>query len=96
MEQVMKKIGYRKVSIFQPYHLMKPANNQVHFFKKITKNFVALIASALPAKQRAIRVEDVATAMMLEFDFVQNKSQKIWYYTSDDMRNIIVNYDTKH
>jgi hypothetical protein len=61
----------------------------VSFFKRITKNFVAFIASIMPAKERAIKVEDVATAMMLEFESRAEKREGITYCTSDDMREII-------
>ena len=89
MEQAIKNNGFKKVSIFHPYHLMKPANNQANFLKKITKNFVALIASILPAKQKAIKVEDVAKAMMLEFELGLQKGDGLTYYTSNNMRGII-------
>ncbi len=90
MEQAIKNIDFKKVSIFQPYHLMKPANSEVHFLKKATKNFVAFIASLMPAKQKAIKVEDVALAMMIEYSpRTEADSFKIAYYTSDDMRELI-------
>lgn len=90
MEQSIKNIDFKKVSIFQPYHLMKPANSQVHFLKKGVKNFVAFIASLMPAKQKAIKVEDVAHAMMIEYGSrTKADSSKIVYYTSDDMRELI-------
>ena len=89
MEQTIQKIGFKNVSIFHPYHLMKPANNQVSFFKRISKNLIAFIASIMPAKQRAIKVEDVAIAMLLEFESKVQKGEGIAYYTSDDMREII-------
>lgn len=89
MEQTIQTIGFKNVSIIHPYHLMKPAKNQVSFFKRIAKNFIALIASIMPAKQRGIKVEDVASAMMLAFESKSKKREGTVYYTSDDMRKII-------
>ena len=89
MEQTIQSIGFKNVSIIHPYHLMKPANNRVNLFKRISKNYIAFIASIIPAKQRAIKVEDVATAMMLEFESRAEKREGITYCTSDDMREII-------
>ena len=89
MEQTIQAIGFENISIFHPYHLMKPAKNQVTLFNSITKKFISFIASIMPAKQRAIKVEDVATAMMLEFESRAEKGDGITYCTSDDMREII-------
>ncbi len=95
MEQSIQSMGFEKVSIFHPYHLMKPVNNQVSFFKRITKNFVAFIASIMPAKQRAIKVEDVATAMLLEFESRAQEDVRLVYYTSDDMRELNLTAKTR-
>lgn len=95
MEQSIQTIGFENVSIFHPYHLMKPAKNQVTLFKRISKNFIAFIASIMPAKQRGIKVEDVATAMQLEFESRAEKEQRLMYYTSDDMREIIISNNQK-
>jgi nucleoside-diphosphate-sugar epimerase len=95
MEQSIKTIGFKKVSFFRPYHLMKPANNRMTFFKRIFKNFVAFIARMMPAAQRAIKVEDVATAMMLELESRPQKEEKFSNYSSDDMREIIKLYKSK-
>lgn len=89
MEQSIQTIGFENVSIFHPYHLMKPVDNKVTFLKRISKNFIAFIASIMPAKQRAIKVVDVATAMMLEFEARAEKGEELAFYTSDDMREII-------
>lgn len=89
MEQTIQNIGFKNVSFIHPYHLIKPANNQVPFLKRITQNTIAFIASILPAKQRAIKVEDVATAMILAHESKAQKEEGLAYYTSDDMRELI-------
>ena len=48
------------------------------------------IASIIPAKQRGIKVKDVASAMLLEFESRTEKEIGINYFTSDDMREIII------
>jgi hypothetical protein len=46
----------------------------------------------MPAKQKAIKVEDVATAMKLEFNLrLSEKMKRIIYYDSDSMRKLIKN-----
>ena len=90
MEQSVKSLGFKGLSFFQPYHLMKPAKKQSSFLKKVLKNTIAFIASMMPAKQKAIKVEDVATAMKLEFDLrLSGEIENNAYYDSDAMRKLI-------
>jgi len=92
MEQAVKSFDFKGLSFFQPYHLMKPAKEKGSFVKKALKNTIAFIASLMPAKQKAIKVEDVATAMKLEFDLrLGEKIEKIRYYDSDSMRKLLKN-----
>ena len=52
----------------------------------------ALLAKLTPAKQKAIKVEDVAQAMMIEYDSrIERDPARIAYYSSDDMRELIAN-----
>ena len=57
-------------------------------------NSMALLAKIIPAKQKAIKVEDVAKAMMIEYITRDDeKNANIEYYSSDDMRGLIENKD---
>lgn len=94
MEQAIKTLDFEKVSIFRPYHLMKPAKKHVSFFKKLIQNLVAFVARIMPAKERAIKVEDVAMAMMLEFEFRREDNFGIAYLTSDAMRQLVMNTES--
>ena len=92
MEKAIKSIGFKRLSIFRPYHLMKPARKNQSFFKKLLSNLGALLAKLTPAKQKAIKVEDVAQAMMIEYDSrMEGDPARIAYYSSDDMRELIAN-----
>lgn len=94
MEQAIKSIGFQQLSIFQPYHLMKPAKKDQSFFKKILMNSMALLAKVIPANQKAIKAEDAAKAMMIEYiTRDDDKTANIEYYSSDDMRVLIENKD---
>ena len=95
MEQAIQSIGFEKVSFIHPYHLMKPAKNQETFFSKVTGNVGAFITKLIPANQKAIKVEDVASAMMLEFESRPEEEIGVNYYTSDAMREIINNHNFK-
>ena len=90
MQQTVRSIGFKGVSIFQPYHLMKPARNNDKWMTKIIKNTIALIARLLPAKQKAMNVEDVASAMKIEFEMRLNgKIEKTAFYKPNEMFELI-------
>lgn len=92
MEEELKKINFSKLSIFHPYHLMKVAKKNDSKFKQILKNSIAFIAKIMPAKQKAILVEDVAKAMKNEYEKSLSKdADKIVYIHADDMRNLVNN-----
>lgn len=90
MEQAVKSLGFKNLSIFHPSHLMKPARAEEKFFKKILLNFIASIASVMPHSQKAINVETVAEAMIKETYFrMNNKAEELVFYEADDMRVLI-------
>ena len=90
MEKEIKSIGFDKLSIFRPHHLMKPANKADPIGQKLLKNSIAFVARLMPAKQRAIKVEDVALAMLIEYNSTaEGELARIAYYSSDDMRLLI-------
>lgn len=89
MEQAIKRLEFKNLSIFQPSHLMKPAKVEEKFFKKIVLNFIAVVASKMPHPQKAITVESVAKAMLLEFETRTIRRTGSAYFTADDMRGII-------
>lgn len=90
MEQAVKSLGFKNLSIFHPSHLMKPARAEEKFFKKIVLNFIASVASVMPHSQKAITVESVAEAMIKELYFRMNsKTEGLYYYEADDMRALI-------
>jgi len=90
MEIAVSDLGFDGVSIFKPYHLMKPAKVEHKGCKRLLKNFISWIASIMPAKQKAIKVETLARAMNLEYkkrlngDSTGNK-----VYLADDIRNLL-------
>ena len=87
MEQTIKKMGFKSLSIFHPSHLMKPAGDRESFCKKIILNFIASIAGIMPHPQKAITVESVADAMIWEH--IDNNMEGINIYEADDMRELI-------
>ncbi len=90
MEQAVKSLGFKNLSIFHPSHLMKPARVEEKFFKKILLNFVAFIASVMPHTQKAITVESVADAMIKEsYSRINNKTEGLCFYEANDMRDLI-------
>ena len=90
MEQAVKSLGFKNLSIFHPSHLMKPARAEEKFFKKILLNFIAAVASVMPHSQKTITVESVAEAMIKEFYFRMNsKTEGLYFYEADDMRVLI-------
>ena len=90
MERDLKQIEFSRISIFQPYHLMKVARGHESKWKKRLKNFIALIASIMPAKQKAILVEDVALAMKNEYERGPLEiDERVKYYHADDMRALV-------
>ena len=91
MQQAIQAIEFNGISIFQPYHMIKPADETEPFLKKILKNTIALIARIILAKQKAINVEDIATAMKIEFELrLDGKIKKTAFYHSDAMRELIL------
>lgn len=90
MEQAVKRLGFKNLSIFHPSHLMKPARAEEKFLKKILLNFIAVLASVMPHSQKAITVESVAEAMIKEYYFRMNsKTEGLYFYEADDMRVLI-------
>lgn len=67
------------------------AVNEAHGWAKFfINNTIAFIARILPAKHKAINVQDVANAMKIEFELRLNgKINKTTFYHSDDMRELI-------
>ena len=54
------------------------------------KNIVALLAKILPAKQKAILVENVAEAMKNEYEAgLAGHYKKVNYYHADQMRELV-------
>ena len=68
MERDVTALGFERLSIFRPSHLMKPPNGSEKPVRRAIKSAIAWIASIMPAEQSAIRVEDVAEAMIAEYD----------------------------
>jgi uncharacterized protein YbjT (DUF2867 family) len=90
MQQAVKSIGFKGVSIFQPYHLMKPAKGNESWLKKLIKNSIALTARIIPANQNAMNVEDVASAMKIEFEMrLNDKIEKTAFYKPNEMFELI-------
>jgi len=90
MEEDLKKINFSKLSIFHPWHLMKVAKKNESRWKKNLKNSIAFIAKILPAKQKAILVEDVAEAMKNEYEkSCIEEGDKVKYYHADNMRKLV-------
>jgi len=90
MQQAVQSIGFKGVSIFQPYHLMKPINRNESWLKRWIKSTIAFITKVLPAKQKAMNVEDVANAMKIEFEMRLNgKIEKTAFYKPNDMFALI-------
>lgn len=90
MEQAVKSLGFKNLSIFHPSHLMKPARADEKFFKKILLNFIASTASVMPHSQKAISVESVAESMIKEsYLRTENKTEGLVFYEADDMRVLI-------
>lgn len=90
MQQAVQAIGFKGVSIFQPYHLMKPAVSNENWITKLIKNTIVLIARLMPAKQKAMKVEDVAKAMKIEFEMRLNgKIEKTAFYKPNEMFKLL-------
>ncbi len=90
MEQAVKVLGFKNLSIFHPSHLMKPAKADEKFFKKILLNSIASVASVMPHSQKAITVEAVAEAMINEsYLRMEKKTEGLVFYEADDMRSLI-------
>ncbi len=90
MEQALKKIGFSRISIFHPYHLMKVAEGNEPKWMQFLKNLGASIAKIMPAKQKAILVEDVAEAMKYEYERgIVGYDKNVNYYHTDSMRELI-------
>ncbi len=86
MEHALQDIDFRGLSIFQPYHLMKVAAESDSYMKQVGKNLLAFIARIIPAKQKAIWVEEVAEAMKMEFEQrMAKQGEKVAFYQSDVM-----------
>jgi hypothetical protein len=91
MQQAVQSIGFKGISIFQPYHLMKPAVSNDNWIKKLIQNTIALIVQLLPAKQKAMKVEDVANAMKIEFEMrINGKIEKTAFYKPNEMLELIL------
>ena len=90
MEETLKKIGFSRISIFHPYHLMKVAEGNEPRWKQILINLIASVAKILPAKQKAILVEDVAEAMKNEYEVgIEGYDERVNYYHADLMRELV-------
>ncbi|MGL1894258.1 MAG: NAD(P)H-binding protein [Spirochaetaceae bacterium] len=90
MEQAVKNLGFKNLSIFRPSHLMKPARAEVKIFKKLLLNIIASVASKMPHSQKAISVESVAGAMLEEsYLRMNNKKDGLVFYEANDMRTLL-------
>lgn len=90
MEHALQDLNFKGLSIFQPNSLMKHATGNEPYMKRVLKNLIAYVSRLLPAKQKAILVEDVAEAMKKEFEKrVMKQGEKVTFYQSDDMRDLL-------
>jgi len=90
MESALQDINFRGLSIFQPSSLLKPAQGNEHYFRRISKNLTALISRILPFEQKAIFVEDVAKAMKKEFEMrLTEQKEGVSFLQSDCMRGLL-------
>lgn len=92
MEQAIIGLNFSKTSFFRPFHLMKPPSHNETCLVKFRKTILASLSRMLPAKQRAINVNEVAKAMVVEYELRSKKNLiGVEYYSSDDMRSLIEN-----
>ncbi len=65
---------------------MKTIKNKI---KTVLTSLIVLMVLSTNVPAQELKVEDVAIAMMLEFELELQKVDGLTYYTSNDMRRII-------